>query len=209
MLKIYGYPSFNAIKALFAAEELGLDYEYQHIALGEGEQQSEAHLARNPLGRIPVLEHDGQFLIESAAICRYLSNISDKKLYSAEPLQAARIDQFMDTTTLHVGRWVGTFFWQEIVRKHIMGEEVDSAAIAEAQGFLDKQLPYYDATLSKHAYLCGDEFTLADVIAACYFQLKDATSFSFDEYANISRWYAQVAERPAFARANKRAEPPK
>lgn len=209
MLKIYGYPSFNAIKVLFAAEELGLDYEYQHINLGAGEQKSEAHLARNPLARIPVLEHDGQYLIESNAICRYLCNINEKKLYSTDALQAARIDQFMDTTTVHVGRWISTFFWQEVVRKHIMGEEVDPAAIAEAQGFLDQLLPYYESTLGKHEYLCGDEFSLADVVAACYFQLKEATSFSFSDYGNISRWYGSVAERPALVRANQKAEPPK
>ena len=203
-MKIYAYGSFNGFKPVLAAEELGIDYEYVHVNLGAGEQRKPEHLARHPLGKIPVLEHNGHCITESNSICRYLSNISDQKLYSKDPLQAAKIDQMIDTITLHVGRWIASYFWQEIVRKNIMGQEVDAAALKEADGFLATTLPYLDAELGKNTFLCGNDLTLADVIAITYFDISETTSFSFDQYKNIVRWYQSMRERPAFARARQR-----
>ena len=42
------------------------------VDLLEGDQQSEAHLERNPQGFAPVLEIDGQRMTQSLAIIEYL-----------------------------------------------------------------------------------------------------------------------------------------
>jgi glutathione S-transferase len=201
MIKIYGGSTFNVTKVLFTAEELDLSYEYTHLNFVAGEHKREEHLARHPLGKVPALEHDGNYLYESASLCRYLANISDNRLYSADPLGAAHIDQMMDLICHHVGRWLAVYFYQEIVLKKYYGKAADLNAIAEASGFLVQQLPFIENTLTGQRYLCADELTLADTVALPYFHACQATSMQFDNYPAIQRWYSDAFSRPAFQRA--------
>lgn len=201
MFTIYGYNSFNGIKVLLTAEELGMDYQYVHIELGKGEQKKPEHLARHPLGKIPALVHDGELLFESASICRYLARVHDNRLYSADPLIAARVDQTVDVITHHVGRWLGVYFWQEVICKNFFKKEPDQAQIAEADGFLQAHLPYVDGLLAQHPFLCGAEVTIADTIAYAFFQVQEKTSVDLSAYPNILRWYGEFSERPSVAAA--------
>ncbi len=201
MLTIYGGSTYNATKVLFTAEELGVPYDYVHLNFVAGEHKSPAHLARHPLGKIPAIEHNGNYLFESASLCRYLANISDKRLYSADALAAAQIDQMVDMICHHVGRWLAVYFYQEIVMMKYYNKGPDEKAIAEAKGFLEQQLPFLEKTLSTQQFLCGNEITLADTIALPYFHALEATSLKFDVYPAIQRWYSEAKARPAFQRA--------
>lgn len=200
MYKIYGFFTFNAAKVLMTAEELNLDYEFIALDPGKGENKTPEHLARHPFGKIPVLEHNGNTFIESASICRYMSNTNDKKLYSADPVKAAHIDQTIDVMAQHAGRWIATYFWEEIVCKVFFHQEPNQDAIAEAAGWLEQQLPYIDGLLEKNTFLCGEEFTLADIVAYCYAQIHEKTSLDLTAYQNIMRWYGEISERPSVAK---------
>lgn len=200
MLKIYGGSTYNATKVLFTAEELEVPCEYVHLNFVKGEHKSPEHLARHPLGKVPAIEHNGHFLFESASLCRYLANISDKRLYSADPLRAAEIDQMVDMICHHVGRWLGVYFYQEVVLKKYYNKQPDDKALTEAKGFLDQVLPYIDKLLSSTRFLSGAQLTLADTIALPYFHAQEVTSLSLDAYPSIQRWYEEMKSRPAFQR---------
>jgi len=61
--------------AMFSAEK-GLHIEEVCIDIGKGEHRSDAHLSRNPFGRVPALElDDGRILCETRAICTYLEGM--------------------------------------------------------------------------------------------------------------------------------------
>ena len=197
MFTIYGYNTFNPIKVLLTAEELGLEYNYVSVELGKGENKTPEFLSRHPFGKVPVLEHNGELLLESAAICRYLAQLHDHRLYAADPLPAARIDALVDMATLHMGRWLAVYFWEEIIRRVFFKKEPDSAALAEAAGFLKQQLPYFDRLLGESEFLCGDRVTLADTISYAYFQIQEKTSVDLSPYHHIQRWYGAFSERPS------------
>ncbi|MEX0618170.1 MAG: glutathione S-transferase family protein [Pseudohongiellaceae bacterium] len=201
MYKIYGFTSFNPLKVVATAEELGLEYEYQHMDLGKRENHEPEHLARHPFGKVPVLEHEGNCLFESASICRYLARVNGDRLYTTDPLQAAKIDQIMDTMSLHIGRWLAVHFWEEVVVPKYMQQESNAKLLDEAKGWLTKQLPYVDKVLGSGTYLCGGELTIADTFAFAYFTIHETTSVSLDEYPNLDRWYKQLNERPTFQKA--------
>jgi len=197
MLKIYGNKTFNAVKAVLVAEELGLDYEYVVIDFASGEMKSPEYMKIHPLGKIPAMEHDGEAIFESNNMCRYLANISGKKLYSDDPLQASKIDQTVDFIAHHVGKWITTYFFQEIVKKAFGRGEPDAAAIEEAAEFLTQQLPYLDGLLADNDFLCGNEISIADCVAFAMIMAHEYTSFEIKEYENICRWYDQMKERPS------------
>lgn len=200
-MKIYGFPTFNATKVLLTAEELGLPYEYVALDPTKGEHKSPEHLARHPQGLVPVLEHEGNYYTESAAICRYLARISDSRLYGGDDCQKAAIDRWIDFGTLHIGKNLTTFFFQEVVSPNFFGGETDQQAIAEANEFLSQQLPIADKQLGETRFLAGDELTIADLIVFSFVQIHEVTSADISAYPNLVRWYSEIRERPSFAKA--------
>lgn len=199
MLKIYGAKTFNAVKAVLTAEECGADYEYIEMDFTKGDHKKPDYMKIHPLGKIPAMEHNGNPIFESNNMCRYIANISGKRLYSDDPLQASRIDQMVDLIGYHVGRWITVYFFQEIVKRVFRGEEPDAAAIEEAAGFLAEQLPYLDGILADNEFLCGNEVTIGDCVAFAMIMTSEHTSFSIDSYTNITRWYNQMKARPSYA----------
>ena len=189
---------------MLTAEELGLDYEYVHVNLGKLENKTPEFIAMNPMAKIPVLKHDELTLIESGAICRYLARVNDNRLYSADPVVAARIDQIMDVMSNHIGQHLGVHFWQEIIVPTYFKKEPKQSALAEAKGFLESQLPYLDATLAQTRYLCGDEVTIADTFAYAYFEVTEHTSADISAFEHLTKWYQDFKQRPSVARVYQR-----
>lgn len=199
MLKIYGNKTFNAVKAVLAAEEAGVDYEYVVVDLQSGAHKAPDYMKIHPLGKIPAMEHNGNAIFESNNMCRYIANISDSNLYSKDALEAAKIDQSVDFIGYHAGRWITVYFFQEIVKTVLMGGETDPAAIEEAAGFLKDQLAYMDGLLADNEFLCGDHLTIADCVAFAMIMTHEYTTFDIGAHANISRWYDQIKARPSYS----------
>ena len=116
MFRLYGFFTQNTMKTLYVLEAVGADYEYEFVNLGEREQRREQFMQMNPVGKVPVLEHDGEHLFESGAICRYVANVLDSPLYPADKMQRARVDQWMDFFTCHLGRWFTNLFYSSRYR---------------------------------------------------------------------------------------------
>ena len=81
-LRIYGIARTRAFRALWMAQELGLDYEHIQIEIGEAGARKPEFLAINPNGRLPAIDDGGFVLTESLAITLYLAKkYSSGKLY--------------------------------------------------------------------------------------------------------------------------------
>ena len=88
----------SSARASLLAEK-GMEVERVHVDIMKLEQKSEAMLARNPSGKIPVLEtDDGRHIAESVAICRYAKPYSRSRICWARRLRAwlHRIPQSSD-----------------------------------------------------------------------------------------------------------------
>lgn len=75
MLRLYNFlPSENCYKIRLLLTQLGIPFENIEVDILKGETRTPEFLAKNPNGRVPVLElESGQFLAESNAIMFYLS----------------------------------------------------------------------------------------------------------------------------------------
>ena len=75
-MKLYDLPaSPNTRRVRIFIAEKNLEIEMIPIDMMSGENKTEEYLAKNPLGRMPLLElDDGTCIAESIAICRYLEN---------------------------------------------------------------------------------------------------------------------------------------
>lgn len=199
-MKIFGFPTFNLTKVLLTAEEVGESYDLVMLDPQKGELSTPENLQRHPFGKMPSLEDEGRFLCESAAMCRYIANKSGGKLYGGDFMAKANVDQWMDTMSCHIGRWIQVFYWQEVIRPKYFQQVSDANAIAEANTFLDQQLPVLEQQLSNHKFLTGSEITIADTFAFAYFTILDEVSLSVGQYPNIVRWVEQMRARAAYQR---------
>lgn len=195
MNKIYGFPTYNVTKVLIVAEEVNLPYEFVLVDLNQGKQREQDHLSRHPAGKVPVLETAEGCLYESGAICRFLARRQQSSLYPEELWQQANIDQMMDFSVLHVGRWLGVLFYELVVKVQYMGKTPDHREVEQAKGFLDAFLPVIDSQLDKQGYLASPDLSLADLILWPYFESANKASLDLTPYPNIRRWYEDVGGR--------------
>ena len=92
---LYEHPSSgNCLKARVMLDQVGADYERVELDLFAGETRTPEHFARNPDGRIPVLElDDGTYLAESGAILLYLAEGTE--YLPSDPVARAHVHAWM------------------------------------------------------------------------------------------------------------------
>lgn len=200
-MKIHSFPTFNLTKILLTAEEVGASYQLNLLDLATQEHKSEEHLKRHPLGKVPTVEVDGQHFYESNAICRFIADSNNNKLYGDTPAVRAITNQWIDFSAMHIGRWLTVIFFEKQIKAAFMGGETDPAAVDEAETFLSQQLPVLEAQLAKGNFITGDDITIADIIAYAYFETVEYTGFDLSVYPNITQWIATIKARPSFEKA--------
>jgi glutathione S-transferase len=204
MYQLHGFYTQNTLKTLYVLEELGVDYEYRFVDLGKGENRTEEFRARNPAGRVPVLEHDGQFLFESGAIARYVASVEHSPLFPADKLQRARVDQWMTYFTCHPGRWLTKLFFERVVKPAVGWGEPDAAGCAEAEKFARQQLKVVDDWLDGRDWLANDAFSIAEPFALAYLEQWRYVDFPLSEFSRVQAWFDRLDQREAIERARMR-----
>jgi glutathione S-transferase len=192
MMRLYGFTTQNTLKVLYVLEELGVDFEFQFVDLGKGEQRTEEFAAKTPMGKVPLLEHNGQTLFESGAICRYAANLSNSPLYPVDKMQRAQVDQWMDFFTCHLGRWLAILYFELIIKPKFNLGEPDDEGIVEATKFATLQLGILDPLLGDSDWLANDTFSIADLCAYAYVEQHRSIDFSLDEFANVKAWFKRI-----------------
>ncbi|HET8734196.1 MAG TPA: glutathione S-transferase N-terminal domain-containing protein, partial [Anaeromyxobacteraceae bacterium] len=74
-MKLYYVPKTRASRPRWVLEELGVPYDLVRLVPGPEGTRAPEHLARHPLGHVPVLEDRGHLVFESGAICMHLADL--------------------------------------------------------------------------------------------------------------------------------------
>ena len=202
MLRIYGHPlSAPTNKVRMCAHAAGLDYELVVIDLSRGEHKGEEYLAINPAGQVPAIDHDGFRLFESNAISKYLAK-SRPGLYPGEPSAQALVDQWCDFVSNLVMPGIGRILFNKLLAPQI-GVPVDAAAISEGEQMLARALPIVEAQLNAHAYLAGDEFSIADIALLATIDPAEAIALDLGPYPKLSAWRQQLCGQDFYTRVHK------
>ena len=95
-MKLYEAPSPNAQRVQVFMKEKGIDCERVAVDIRAGENLNAEFLAKNPVGRVPVLElDDGTFIGETVAISRYLEALHpEPNLFGDDALSMANIEMW-------------------------------------------------------------------------------------------------------------------
>jgi glutathione S-transferase len=197
MLKIWGRTnSVNVKKVLWAAEELGIEYQRIDAGLQYGVNKTPEYLRMNPTGLVPTIDDDGFVLWESHSIVRYLAaKHATGRLSPADLRQRADAERWMDWTYTFQKEFQRPIFWP-LVRTP--PEKRDPGAIEAARKICIDLLKIPQQSLSGRRYLAGNELTIADIPLGCHVQLWMRLPLERPEQPQLRAWFERLCERPAY-----------
>ena len=188
MLTIYGFDfSSPANKVRFAANAMGLKYEYKRVNLLGGEQKSPEFLKVNPTGRVPAIDDDGFHAFESTAIIKYLAAKNNSSLYPTDLKKRTMVDQWIDFTNIHVATALQRVTFNRVMYNLIKVEK-DERSLNDGIRFLGQYLPIIEKQLKENKFLAGGEMTLADINLLAALDPAELSSVDLSIYPSITNW---------------------
>ena len=198
-MKLYDLPpSPNARRVRIFIAEKGLEIPAVAVDMTKGENKTPDYLAKNSLGKMPMLElDDGTCITESAAICRYLEDIHpEPPLLGLNAVERAQVEMwnrrmeleillpsinvFAHTHEMWKGVWTQIPEWGELCRENALA-----------------RLEWLDGEIAGREYVVNDTYTVADITLQCALVLGKAVGVRVPEnLSNVNAWFERVAPRP-------------
>jgi len=206
MIHLYHCADARSFRALWALEELGLDYELTVMPFPPRVLAKE-YKEINPLGTIPAMIDGQTFMTESAAIVQYLVT-----RYGPSSLAVAVDDPAYGAwlNWLHFGEATLTFP-QTLVLRYRRQEPGRAEVVADdyAKWFLAR-LRAVDRALQDQDWLCAGRFTAADISVGYALLLAAQIGFEPEFSPAIAAYWARLQARPGFkaAKASQRRHAP-
>jgi glutathione S-transferase len=194
-MKLYDQPaSGNCLKCRILLRQLGVPYDTVVVDLFRGETRTPEHFARNPDGRVPVLElDDGATIPESGAILLYLAE--GTPLLPADRLARARVHAWM-------------FFEQNQIEATIASARFLAAAGRDREApeaFADKVARGRAAleTLARgladgRPFAAGDDYTVADIALYGYVHCAGDAGADPRAHEHVGAWLERVEGTEGF-----------
>jgi GST-like protein len=213
-LQLYSLATPNGVKVTVLLEELlaigrkGAEYDAWLVNIGEGEQFGSGFVAVNPNSKIPALVDRSASspirVFESGAILVYL---------------AEKFGAFLPREPAARAECLSWLFWQVASTPYLGGgfghfyayaPEKLEYPINRYTMEVKRQLDVLDRNLAERRFLCGDEYTIADMATWPWYgglvlhNLYDAEVFlDAKSYTNVARWAREIQERPAVRRGQR------
>jgi glutathione S-transferase len=191
-MRLYHVPGTRSSRVHWLLEEIGKPYDL--TVMTRDERHEPPHLARHPLGRVPVV-HDGEgYVFESAGLCLHLaeSNPEAGLLPAAGTHDRALVYQWVFYAMLEME--------PGIVEKYIYGE-TDAARTAAGVESYRKAVQVIEDELAGKDYLVGGKFSVADLIVAGVAGFGGFLGMN-DGLPNLAAYLERINARPALLRAN-------
>jgi len=188
MLTIFGFDfSSPSNKVRFAANAMGIPYEYKQVNLLAGEQKTPEFLKLNPVGRVPAIDDNGFKVFESAAIIKYLADKNNSPLYPKDLQKRTIVDQWIDFANIHVSAALARVTFNRVMYK-MLNVEKDERSLADGIKFLGNFLPAIEKQLKENKYLAGNDMTLADINLLAVLDPAEMSSVDLSVYPSIYNW---------------------
>ena len=200
MYVLYYYPGNANLAPHIVLEEIGAPYRLEYVDRSENAQKSDAYVALNPNGRIPVLVDGDLILYEAAAICLHLADRHPDAELAPPVGSEARA---------HLYKWLmwltNTVQTECLVYHYAHRHTADPAGVpsvkAAAEERLNAMFDQVDEALADRPYLIGDRFSLCDPYLLMVCRFARSTTRPPRTLPRLGPYLDRIAERPAVTRA--------
>jgi glutathione S-transferase len=166
----------------------------REYALGSGLTRRPEFLAKNPIGRVPLLElDDGRCLAESGAILCYLADGSDlipkDRWARAKMLEWMFFEQYEHEPYVAVARrWIAYEPKEAFEAKRVLVPEWHAKGNAALQ--------IMENHLARNDWFAGGDYSLADIALYGYTHCAEEGDFDLSRFPAIGAWLKRVASQP-------------
>jgi glutathione S-transferase len=196
---VYGIPGSPYVRsALLGLEEK--DAPYVFAPLGAGQHRTPEHLRLHPFGRVPVIDHDGFVMYETAAILRYVDALFPAPAFRPrEARQAARADQLANIVDWYFFRNISVpITWERTMVLRFGGvpnEEKIAAALPGARICVNE----IERLRGDSEFLVGDAVSIADLMLAPQLDYFAATAEGREilDGTRLAAWLERMRSRPS------------
>lgn len=200
MLKIHHGKHTRSLRVVWIAEELGVTYESHHVPFNPAALRSDEFLSVSPFGALPAIEDGGARMVESGAICQYLT-----EKYGKHPFRRELGDPDYPTYLqwLHAGEATMTPPLSNIAmhtRYRPEATRIPQVAAESAETFKER-LHVLDHHLAGKHYLLGADMCAADVMVGYALHLASLFKLMGDAPMHVRDYWARLQARPAYQRA--------
>ena len=171
--------------------ELGVEIPTVEIDLMGGENRQAEHLKRNPSGQCPALQlDDGNYIAEVTAICEYLDEQQGgTNLIGTTPEEKAETRMWVRRIDLQIIEpLTNGFRYSEGFELFKDRLRLIPEAAADLKMLAQERIEWLDSQIDDKQFVCGDRFSLADIMLYCFLKFGDTVSQPINpEYKNIVR----------------------
>ena len=203
MIDLHYWPTPNGKKVSIVLEECGVRYRIVPCNIGMGDQFDDSFLGISPNNRMPAIVDtepaDGGepvSVFESGACAVYIAEKTRRFL----PIDARGRAAVM--------QWV---MWQMANQGPKTGECGHFRRLEESEGdqsyavrrFTDEVNRLYGVMnnqLYHHAYLAGDEYTIADMLSYPWSVGWEGQGQNLEDFQHVKRWFEELSEREGVKR---------
>lgn len=186
--------SGNCYKPALLMHQLGIEFRWQEIDVVGGQTRGAAFLARNPNGKVPLLEFDdGRVLAESNAMLCYLADgtplFPDDRWQRAQILQWLFFEQYSHEPAIATVRYWVRYLgkrdeWQDRIRETMTRGHAALRVMEDA--------------LHKHPFIAGSDYSVADIALYAYTHCAGDGGYLLDDYPQITAWLRRVESQPGY-----------
>ncbi|MFG1330973.1 glutathione S-transferase family protein [Xanthobacter autotrophicus] len=193
MLTLYStQASGNSYKVRLMLAKLGRPFRLEEVDIFAGENRTPEFLARNPEGRVPLLDLDGRFLAESNAILFFLAE--GTPFLPADPFDRAETLRWMFFEQhSHEPGIAAARFWLKQVRggRDLRTHDVDRWM---EEGYA--ALKVMERHLDGRHFFVGEALTIADMALYAHTHVAEEGDFSLRGFPAVRAWLERVAAEP-------------
>jgi glutathione S-transferase len=198
--------SGNCYKIRLAASQLGMALTLKDYGLHDRQTRTPEFLAKNPNGRVPLLElDDGRMLAESGAILWYLAEgtglMPSTRWDRAQAHQWMFFEQYSHEPYVAVARfWLAYAPEAELdTKRHLVGEWHEKGNAA---------LGVMETHLGRRDWFAGARYSIADIALYGYTHCAGEGGFDLARYPAVTAWLRRVESVPGYIALEARATSP-
>ena len=196
-IKLYYTPRTRAIRVRWLLEELALPYQLVPVDLFHGEGNSDAYKIIHPLGCVPAIDIDGNVMIESGAICAWLTDQFPEKQLAPETSNPLRRDY--EQWMYFVPGTLEPPIWDYVLHKYLLPKkERIRTVLPWSLERYQRVLKVLHSQLGSKPYIIGEAFSTADILVGSTLMWK---TDELESYSNLNEYIKKLAERMAYVSA--------
>src|SRR6478672_13501 len=201
-ITVHGTPASTYVRTVrLLLEEAGTDYELKSVDFFKGENNSADYRAKNPFGKVPTLEVDGELIYETAAITEYLDTVvASNKFSPSNPLPKARMRQIMAI--------IDSYFYSPavitiVIQRLIVptqGGKTDEEKVKKSVAPAKIALEAIESLTVGSPYLLGSDLTIADFyLIPIFIYLSQTPEFEAitAQTPKLKTWWDKVNQLPS------------